>query len=333
MTAGDRVIQAYLAGKPLSELCVRAAPTIEEEVAEGLRQVIDWLDQGIFAAEIAIVVRQEQLYLQPLADKAAEYDVPLISGRQQSLSQTPLGGLLQALTTAMAQDWDFASTRQLLTQPLLRLPFDPLSQATKLQGQRPRGLAVWDSSLSDLDIPLETDWQDALRRIEAFLRLGGLWETARQEPDINVALSLLVRHLQPKAHDRSPCHREDVLRFLNHVLRSVSLPTLLGKSAVRVINPIGAVGREFRCVLILGLADGIFPVIRRDDPLIDARTRECWRAGGVELPDVTELASVEESLFLLVAGTARDELVCSYPRLDLRMQPLRPSPFLEVICP
>lgn len=333
MTAGDRVVQAYLAGEPLPELGVRSAPTLEEEVAGGLKQVIDWLDQGIFAGEIAIVVRQEQLYLQVLADKAAEYDVPLISGRQQSLGQTPLGGLLQALTAAMAQDWDFFATRQLLSQPLLRLPFDPLTRAADLQGQRPRGAAAWDPRLSVLDIPLDTDWQDALQRIEAFLKLGSLWDTARQEPGLNVALSLLVRHLQPRAHDRRACSREDVLRFLNHVLRSVTLPILLGKSAVRVINPIGAVGREFRRVLLLGLADGIFPMPRRDDPLIDACTRERWRAGGVDLPDVAELASIEEALFLLVAGTARDEIVCSYPRHDLRMQPLLPSPFLEVIRP
>ena len=331
LNVGDRVVRAYLDGLPLSGVCIRSLPTLEDEISEALRRVIRWLEDGVAPGEITLIVRDEHLYLQPLADKAAEYAVPLISGRQQALIQTPLGGLLQLLAAALSCNWEYGPVRALLTHPLLQLPFDVSVRAAALKEVRPNGLIVWDSSLADLEVLPSTDWQNALGRIEKFLMMAGIWETARHEPNVNVALSLVVQHLRPKARDVTECSPSALARFLNNILRTVTLPTLFARSAVRVLNPIGAVGREFSHVVILGLANGIFPMPRRDDPLIDTHTRKRWAEGGVTLPGISELASIEESLFLLAVGTARDELVLSYPKRDLRMQPLLPSPFLEVI--
>lgn len=328
---GEIVLQGYLAGIRPEGIQVITAGSVVEETSLALKQVIDWLDEGVPANQIAIVVRRENLYLQPLADRAAEYGVPLISGQQLLFVGTPLGGLLQAVIAAIFRSWPYEATQAVLTSPLLQLPFDAVQRAIALRDQRPDGIATWDTSLAYLELPAVTSRREVLGALEQLFHQGQLWELARTEPVLNVALNVMVRHVRPYAQDDSPCSLGEALAILSHLLWNVELPALLGKSAVRVLNPIGAVGRSFRRLIVLGLADGIFPVHRSDDPLIDSFVRERWRNSGIAMPDQAELCSVEEALFLLSISTATEELVLMRPTHDLQTHSLTVSPFLEVM--
>nr|WP_254606131.1 PD-(D/E)XK nuclease family protein [Deinococcus sp. JMULE3] len=133
--------------------------------------------------------------------------------------------------------------------------------------------------------------------------------------------------LDSEARRDAPCHREELLGLVAHVLRSTTVPVLLGRSGVRVANPLAALGRTFDHVWVLGLADSIFPRPAGDHPLIDSVVRARWHSAGVTVPDASSLASVEEALFLGAVGGAGLEVVLSRPLRGVDGRALRPSPF------
>lgn len=324
---GDRLVQAYLTRTPPPQGVLKAEfAEVEAEVRACLKQVRAWLADGSRPEQIAVVVRHEATYLPTLTDIAREYALPLISGLQVPLLQTPLGGAVQAWVDAHARDWSYAATRRLLTLPLLRPPFDALRQARTLQPACPPGLDAW-GDLGWLALPPETTWRAGLGALQRLLGEFGIHDRCRQDPALNVALRTLVDRLAAEARREETCMREELLGLVTHVLRTATVPALLGRSGVRVANPIAALGRRFDHVWVLGLSDGLFPVQPGDDPLLDSAVRAQWREAGVHVPDVTSLATVQEALFLGAVAGAWSEIVLSRPRRDAGGRELRASPY------
>ena len=85
-------------------------------------------------------------------------------------------------------------------------------------------------------------------------------------------------------------------------------------NGVLVANVRLAIGLELDTVVVLGLAEGSFPMRRRDDPLLPDRAR-----GGVapDLPLSTE-AVHDDHRALLAVMAAAGEVIFSFPRGDLR---------------
>ena len=146
---GDRLVQAYLTRAPVPGGVIRAEfAEIEAEVRACLGQVRAWLAQGSRPEAVAVVVRHEGTYLPTLADVAREYALPLVSGLQVPLLETPLGGAVQAWVDAHTRGWTYGAVARLLTLPLLRPPFDALRQARALRPACPPGLDAWGESCS-----------------------------------------------------------------------------------------------------------------------------------------------------------------------------------------
>jgi RecB family exonuclease len=324
---GDRLVQAYLTRTPLPGGVTKAEfAEIEAEVRACLRQVRAWLADGTRPEQVAVVVRHEATYLPTLADVAREYALPLVSGSQVPLLETPLGGAVQAWVDAHVHNWSYTATRRLVTLPLLRPSFDALRQAHNLRPACPPGLDAW-GDLGWLALPPQTTWRAGLGTLQRLITEFGVRDRCQGDPALNVALRTLVDRLEAEARRDDACTREELLGLVTHVLRTATVSALLGRSGVRVANPIAALGRHFDHVWVLGLADGLFPVRPGDDPLIDSAVREQWRAAGVKVPDVTSLASVQEALFLgSVAGAGLD-IVLSRPRRDAGGRELRASPY------
>lgn len=327
-TIGDSVIASYFQAYPAGGLVKAEFPDIDSEVRACLREVRSWLAEGTPPEDIAIVIRQESQYLETLADIAREYNVPLVSGAQRALLQTGLGSLLQAWTDAHRSEWRFADTQAFLTHPLLRLPFDPSERARQLRARSPRGLRAWSPDLAWLELPEETTWREALVGVlQRMITDLGIRNRCRTEPELNVSLNLFMDRLRPDARRDTPCSQEDVLSAIAFTLRDVRLPALLGKAAVRVLNPLGALGRSFERVWMLGLSDTIFPAAHIDHPLVDAHIRRRWQQSGVTLPDLTSFTGVEAALFLGSVATAGRSLVLSRPRRGVSGRELAPSPY------
>lgn len=327
---GDAVTQAYWDGSSVSPVAKAEFDDVDSEVRACLREVRAWLAEGTPPEQIALIVRREELYLETLADVAAEYRIPLVSGAQRSLLQTGLGSLLQTWIDAHRAEWRFTATQALLTHPLLNLPFDPSERARQLRSQAPRGLAAWSPEVTWLALPPETTWRGGLVGVvQRLITEMGVWARCKAQPQLNTSLSLLLDRLRVEARRTTACTREQLLSAVSFTLRDIRLPVMLHKSAVRVVNPLGALGRPFDKVWILGLSDTIFPAVRQDHPLIDATVRRHWREQGVDVPDLSRFAGVEEALFLGSVAAAHSTLVLSRPRQDLGGRRLAPSPLWE----
>ncbi|ACO47748.1 PD-(D/E)XK nuclease family protein [Deinococcus deserti] len=326
--SGDEVVAAYV-HRSAAERAFRNEefPDIESEVRSCLRQVRSWLDDGVRADHLAVIVRHEATYLAALADVAREYAVPLVSGGQLPLLHTPLGSLLQAWIDAHAREWRYSATRRVLTHPLLRLSVDALARARALQPGCPSGLGVWNADLDWLDVPEDTTWLEGLGVLQRLLVDLGVRDQCQHDPALNVAVSLLGDRLSAEARRTDACSREQLLGLVRHVLQTTTMPVLLGRGGVRVANPLAALGRRFDHVWVLGVSDTLFPARSADHPLIDSATRRRWSRSGVHVPDVSALASVEEALFLGAVAGAGHELVISRPRRGPDGRELRPSPF------
>lgn len=327
---GARVVQAYVTGQSLS-VPKHEFATVEEEVRACLRQVRTWLAGGLQAHRVAIMTGNEGEYLATLGDVALEYGVPLISGQQVPLRETPVGSVLEAWLDAHERDWRFGATRRLLTHPMLRWSgaFDMPARARVLQRTAPAGVQAWWDALAWLALPEEMPWPDALDRLERLLVEGGVRDQARVHPAVNVALSALLGALGGWAGREGGAERAAVLSELRDVLRTVSVPQFLGRAGVRVASPLAALGRDFDCVWILGLSEGLLPRVAVDDPLVDRVTRAAWRERGVDLPDLTVLASASEALFAGAVASARQAVVFSRSRQNAAGRSLAPGSYWQ----
>ncbi|GGL89953.1 hypothetical protein GCM10010840_29980 [Deinococcus aerolatus] len=324
-TVGDRVMAAGQGEVAVVGLRRAEYADLTAEVRGVLQVVRDRLEEGVPPEEIAVIVRTEARYVETLADVAAEYRIPLLSGLQRSLLDTGLGRLVQAWLTAHTSGWSYAAVRALLTDPLLEWP-PGLERARQLRTRRPAGLSAWDDDLLWLAVPDPTTRAQAAGVVRRLLTWGGVPIRCRVDPELNRLVATLLRHLPQGA---APCEQGAALGSVAAALRAVTLPALLTPSGVRVLNPLGALGRQFRVVAVLGLSSGIFPARRSDHPLVDATTRARWAAQEVIVPDVTALAGVEHALFRGCVAAARDELIVTRPRRDVAGAPLLPSPFWE----
>lgn len=324
-TIGDRATAGFHTGTVVAGLAMGEAADVDAEVRHALRVVRDWLREGVPPEQIAVIVRSERVYLETLADVGAAYRVPLLSGLQRPLADTAVGRVVAAWLRAHAGGWRYEDTRDLLTDPLLGLDW-ALERAHALRASRPAGLTVWSDDVAWLALPEEVTRAQARRTLERLFGEGAVHARCRQEPDLNRAVATLRAWLR-RGRGEPALPRERALAEIAAVLRSATQPALNARSGVRVLNPLGALGRTFRRVLLLGVSDGVFPARRSDHPVIDAATRQAWARAGVHLPDVTSLASVEEALFLGCVATAREALVVTRPRRNLAGTRLAPSPF------
>ena len=163
----------------------------------------------------------------------------------------------------------------------------------------------------------------------------------------------LVRELFPESEDReSVCTVIEGLAALDATGSPASLGTfsrLAGAALARngpsvgrfegegvnVLSFAQARGLTFRAVFIPGLAERVFPTAIRQDPFLSDRERGELNAisnGALFLSEKSERLSEEALLFELARGSARDELVCSYPRFEEGTGKERiPSSFLRFI--
>lgn len=334
---GDEAARAALPNREwrAPELPVFALPSMVEEAREVLRQVKRaHQEDGLPWHELAIVIRDEAAYLPPLIETAERYGVPLLSQAKKPFLATPLGSFLQVWADAGLDGWSFSRTAQVLTHPLVTLPFDA-EQARRALGRRtPRGLRAWDEGATTvgLDWPEEGTGLAYLQAVTQALSQLGILDRQRQDPGLGVALAALQQVLQPLAL-LSPMPRAQFLGALRAALAEASVPVLPGKGGVRVATPLGTLGRSFQAVWVLGLSEGLFPRTVGDPPLLDAHLRAFWSETGVYLPGGIESQAIEQALFFHALACARERLTLTRPEVISGGKLAPASPFLRPFSP
>ena len=181
-------------------------------------------------------------------------------------------------------------------------------------------------------------------------------ESARREStwrDHATAFATLVRELFPESEDRETvCGAIEGLSALDRTGSSVSFETFsliaeavlseigssvgrFGGDGVNILTFAGARGLSFKAVFIPGLAERIFPTTVRQDPLLADHVRcelNAISGGAIFLSTKADRLDEEALLFELARRSARDEIVCSYPRFEEGTGKERiPSSFLRFI--
>jgi len=105
---------------------------------------------------------------------------------------------------------------------------------------------------------------------------------------------------------------------------SYSVP---GQSGMLAASVLDGRGLAFQAVALLGLSEGEFPRIEREDVLLNESDRETLRACGLLLE--TRLHGDEGSLFYQAVTRARQKLLLTRPYLADDGQPWETSPFWE----
>jgi ATP-dependent helicase/DNAse subunit B len=100
-----------------------------------------------------------------------------------------------------------------------------------------------------------------------------------------------------------------------------------GQGGMLAASVLDGRGLAFQAVALLGLSEGEFPRIEREDVLLSEGDRETLRARG--LPLETRLHGDEGSLFYQAVTRARQKLLLARPYLADDGQPWEPSPFWE----
>jgi RecB family exonuclease len=130
---------------------------------------------------------------------------------------------------------------------------------------------------------------------------------------------------------------DDALTIIEETINSVRVPLgRFGEPAVYVGSVHQAVGLSFRAVRIIGLAEGRFPLVPREDPVVPDSLRSTLRSVGpsgmVSWPTTAADRALDDLHALdIVIRSAQDRVALSAPRTDLERSQREPSSiFLEV---
>jgi hypothetical protein len=171
--------------------------------------------------------------------------------------------------------------------------------------------------------------------------------------DHATAFAALVREVFPESEDReTACGAIERLSALDRTGSKISFETFslvaeaalsengpsvgrFGGEGVNILTFAEARGLSFRAVFIPGLAERIFPTTIRQDPLLADPVRRELNAisgGAISLSAKSDRLDEEALLFELARRSAREEIVCSYPRFEEGTGKERiPSSFLRFV--
>ena len=123
----------------------------------------------------------------------------------------------------------------------------------------------------------------------------------------------------------------DFTRTLQHWLeRSRLTDDRRNRDGVMALNATAARGVSFRALFVLGMNEGVFPRMIREDAFLRDRDREVLeRDLGYKISQKLTAFDEEKLLFTLLVGSARERLYCSFQRADESGRALAPSWYID----
>lgn len=352
-----RETQWLAAVEDTSELdCFNAVGTFEE-AREVARRVGDLVASGVRPESIAVVARQIDPYLVPLALAFGHAGIPFSAKSPMPAGLTPIGRAIDAATTVIEQGSQVRFTTlegaipprglYLGSQPGFRLrPTDVTEHARK------RGCRRW-ADLSRLPTTESTPPRTAAIRAHAeqwtawldagpshptpaaigawvseFLLNGLQWE---RETHLAGAAERIRATLVAADSPTAELTRAEWANLVAAAGREVH-PTPVGGAGggVQILGALQARGLRSGTLFLLGLNRGVFPRPITEDPLVGDPVRMPLRAALPDLPLKVEGHDEERYLFHHLVSSA-ERTVLSWQRATVEGQPLARSVFVETL--
>lgn len=177
-------------------------------------------------------------------------------------------------------------------------------------------------------------WRTLLGSMLALAADGDADADAESEADVEAALSreLMAAFADPSRLDafRPTMTRQAYSESVRRRIETVSLPMTDRRGrGVLVADATAARGTQFRVLFVLGLNDGVFPrVVREDAFLRDHDRRVIETTLGYKIPEKFGGYDEERQLFAALVQAGRERLVLLNQRADDAGRPLAPSWYL-----
>ena len=336
-------------------LCI--APTLDTEVSEIARRMIQAHDNGRPWREMGVLVRSETSYVPALRSVFDRFGIPARLYFSSPLQDAPAVRFFRAIMESLLSGWDHATTLK-----ALRLPGSPLEAGgggdafeyavlkrvpgAGLDTLRSLGDEAIQTVLKQLDslTPWATGKAFPSTWVSRLGRLRSIFAPMDLHDRISHELALLWRSHAAAidAFDSACDSAASVLDAATPIecaqywdaVESVLASSELRvpdhrRDVVHVIDAFEARQWSLPVVFVCGLLEKEFPKYQTEDAILPDPIRMKMQSAGVQLRTSLQRQADERFLFDLALTRATEALVLSYPQLNAKGDANLPSFFLH----
>lgn len=325
------------------------APTIDRELEEIARRILDEGSRGRPFREIGIILRSRDPYGPALETVLARFGIPARFYFANAVIDHPAIAFLAGILRAMLEGWNHESLLRALRMPISglgataagdRFDFDlraqlpgaglPLRHIASPPPLLDR-LASLDPWLRDHVTPDE--WAARFRSLRALLPDPVIADSiSRKQLDVlrstAAALDLFDGVVDQTAAAHAGAREISLAAFWEHCETALSIEPLRladrRRNVVHVMDVFEARQWELPVIFVCGLVERNFPQYHREDPLLNDAAR---RRGG--LATSADFQREENFLFELATTRATEQVILSYAQFDDKGDETIPSFFLQ----
>ncbi|HEV8717065.1 MAG TPA: PD-(D/E)XK nuclease family protein [Candidatus Binatia bacterium] len=324
------------------------------EIARVILQLVR--DHGLRFHEIGVLLRDAATYGPLLGATLTGLGIPCRLASGLPLIRTPAGQSLHLLCQVLTGNYTRSRVIEFLgvAEPSFATLLGELAEyarpaqweAFPVEAGIVRGAEEWRERLARLVADRGQNHPDGAKAedlcvLHAFVAfMQGFLTAGESLPRINTwrgwaeqTLRLLRAYVSPTVHTAEveealtrleqldpldqPVPLEEWARIVDTALATTAGETGTGEGGVYIGDLLAARGVRFRAVIVPGLVEGSFPKTVRQDPvLLDSERQYLAEVLGCELPQRRRLSEEERLLFALVAQSAAERLVLTFPRLS-----------------
>jgi len=354
--------EAMPRARPAPAMALVRAPSMEREVDEIARGILQQAAAGRPFREMAIVVRAAEVYVPLLRSTLDRFGIPARFYFDSRLGEHAAIRYLTSAVDAMLGGWDYGQTLAVLrlaprfadSNALDRLDFAVREQMpgaglgglkALAEGPGSEALAHKLDALGEIEewrlfALTAKNWAARLRMLRNLFRPAKPdpehgarrdWEVWRSQAK---ALDLFDEALEEAAEALGPASNEIPLEAFWRAVKAVLRlkPMRLEEGRRNVVHVLGA--HEARqwvlpVVFVCGLAEKLFPQSHRQDLFFPDAARARLDAAGIRVRTAAEVEHEERALFESALTRATLLVTLSYPQKDARGESYLRSAYLE----
>ena len=336
---------------PMYNRVLSVAPTLDTEVAEIARRIVQAHDNGRPWREMGVLVRNEANYVPALRSAFQRFGIPSRFYFSAPLADAPAVRYLRAIMDALLSGWDHITTLRALRLPGSRIEFGPAGDLFEFEvlkrapGAGLDGLRQF-AEVDDLDAltpwasgkAFPSTWAGRMRLLRTFFRATDMQDRCTHETALMwrahaAALDGFESACDDAASVLDPAAPIDAKQFWSAAETVLASSELRvpdhRRDVVHVIDAFEARQWSLPIVFVCGLLEKEFPKYQTEDAILPDTIRRRLQAQGIQVRTSIQRQSDERFLFDLAITRAREALVLSYPLLNTKGEGNLPSFFLQ----
>ena len=343
--------EVLTAAPPTLNRVLTVAPTLDMEVAEIARRIVQAHANGRPWRDMGVLVRNEANYVPALRSAFERFGIPSRFYFSSPLSDAPAVRYLRGIMAALLSGWDHVTTLRALRLPGSRIEFGPAGDLLEFEVLKRAPGAGLDGlrafvEVDDLDAltpwtsgkAFPSTWAARIRLLRTFFRATDMQDRCSHEMALMwrahaAALDGFESACDDAASVLDPATPIDAKQFwqaAETVLASAELRVPdHRRDVVHVIDAFEARQWSLPIVFVCGLLEKEFPKYQTEDAIVPDTIRRRLQAQGIQLRTSIQRQSDERFLFDLAITRAREALVLSYPLLNTKGEGNLPSFFLQ----